>query len=61
MYVHLEAAGNALPLGSTEGSNFGHQDLPPLHTQAPSEESLENKNHSASFLYLDEIAVSALA
>jgi hypothetical protein len=62
MYVHLEAAGKTLPLGSTEGSNFGHKDPPPpLHTQATLKESLKNKNHSASFLYLVEIAVSALA
>jgi hypothetical protein len=44
-----------------EGSNFGHQDLPPPAYPSYLKERLKNKNHSASFLYLGEIAVSALA
>jgi hypothetical protein len=61
MCIYVDAAGKALPLGSMEGSNFGHQDLPPPAYPSYLKERLKNKNHSASFLYLDEIAVSALA
>jgi hypothetical protein len=44
-----------------EGSNFSHQGIPPPAYTSYLKERLKNKNHSASFLYLDEIAVSALA